>query len=117
MKRGRHTSMGRVFLLSSLYWLVARGVVFFFVMSLLMVCLYLLGNFQEFLDTTQIFLLDTLRLSLLAEVFLGVLYIFLVFFLRRQRRYVVKLILCFVSVLFCWVLLLGVSFLSAWFQL
>ena len=106
-----------MFLLSSLYWLVARGVVFFFVVSLLLFCLYLLGNFQEFLDTTQIFLLDALRLGLLAEVFLGVLYIFLVFFLRRQRRYAVKLILCFLSVLFCWVLLLGVSFLSAWFQL
>jgi len=117
VRHDRHTPKGRVFLLSSLYWLVARGVVFFFVLSLLLFCLYLLGNFQEFLDTTQIFLLDLLRLSLLAEVFLGVLYIFLVFFLRRQRRYVVKLVLCFLSVLFCWVLLLGISFLSAWFQL
>lgn len=117
VKRDRHTPKGRVFLLSSLYWLVARGVVFFFVLSLLLFCLYLLGNFQEFLDSTQIFLLDALRLSLLAEVFLGVLYIFLVFFLRRQRRYLVKLVLCFLSVLGCWVLLLGVSFLSAWFQL
>ena len=86
-------------------------------LSLLLLCLYLLGNFQEFLDSTQIFLLDTLRLSLLAEVFVGVLYIFLVFFLRRQRRYVVKLVLCFLSVVLCWTLLLGVSFLSAWFQL
>ena len=85
-------------------------------LALLLLCLYLLGNFQEFLDGTQIFLLDALRLSLLAEVFLGVLYISLVFFLRRQRRYVVKLVMCFLSVLFCWALLLGVSFLSAWFQ-
>ena len=117
MTRSRDSAKGRVFLLSSLYWLVARGVVFFFVLSLLLFALYLLGNFQEFLDSTQVFLLDFLRLSLLGEVFLGVLYIFLVFFLRRQRRYFGKLVLCFLAVVFCWVLLLGISFLSAWFQL
>jgi len=117
VRSNRHTAKGRVFLLSSLYWLVARGVVFFFVLSLLLFALYLLGNFQEFLDTTQIFLLDVLRLSLLGEVFLGLLYMFLVFFLRRQRRFFAKLVLCFLSVVFCWILLLGISFLSAWFQL
>ena len=117
MTRDRDSAKGRVFLLSSLYWLVARVVVFFFVLSLLLFALYLLGNFQEFLDSTQVFLLDFLKLSLLGEVFLGVLYIFLVFFLRRQRRYFAKLVLCFLSVVFCWVLLLSISFLSAWFQL
>ena len=117
MRSNRDTARGRVFLLSSLYWLVARAVVFLFVLSLLLFGLYLLGNFQEFLDTTQVFLLEVLRLSLLAEVFLGVLYMFLVFFLRRQRRFFAKLVLCFLSVVFCWILLLGISFLSAWFQL
>jgi hypothetical protein len=69
-------------------------VVFFFIFSLLLFLLYLLGNFQEFLDSTQIFLIKLLKISLLAEVFLGILYILLVFILRRQRRYYLKLIFC-----------------------
>jgi hypothetical protein len=108
---------GRVFILSSLFWLVARAVIFFFLFSLLLFLLYLLGNFQEFLDSTQVFLLQLLKVSLLAEVFVGLLYIILVFFLRRQRRLYVKLILCSLSVVFCYLLLLAFSFLSAWFQL
>ena len=117
MRRLRRPTKGRIFILSSLYWLVARGVVFFFLLSLLLLLLYLLGNFQEFLDTTQVFLLDALRFTLLAEVFLGVLYILVVFVLKRQRRHFVKVILCFLSLLLCWALLLGVSFLVTWFQL
>ncbi|MCK5005762.1 MAG: hypothetical protein KAR73_00135 [Spirochaetales bacterium] len=110
-------SRGQIFILSSLYWLVARGVVFFFIFSLLLFLLYLLGNFQEFLDSTQIFLIKLLKISLLAEVFLGILYILLVFILRRQRRYYLKLIFCSLSVVISYLLLLAFSFLSAWFQL
>jgi hypothetical protein len=110
-------SRGQIFLLSSLYWLVARAVVFFFIFSLLLFLLYLLGNFQEFLDSTQIFLIKLLKISLLTEVFLGVLYILLVFVLRRQRRHYLKLIFCSLSVVISYLLLLAFSFLSAWFQL
>jgi len=108
---------GRIFLLSSLYWLVARTVVFFFIFSLLLFLLYLLGNFQEFLDSTQIFLIQMLKVSLLAEVFVGLLYLLMVFWLRRQRRFLGKVILCSLSVLASFVLLLAFSFLTAWFQL
>jgi hypothetical protein len=108
---------GRIFLLSSLYWLVARTVVFFFIFSLLLFLLYLLGNFQEFLDSTQIFLIQLLKISLLAEVFVGLLYLLMVFLLRRQRRYLGKVILCSLSVVASFVLLLAFSFLTAWFQL
>ena len=110
-------SRGQIFLLSSLYWLVARGVVFFFNLSLLLFLLYLLGNFQEFLDSTQIFLIQLLKISLLAEVFVGLLYLLMVFLLRRQRRYLGKVILCSLSVVASFVLLLAFSFLTAWFQL
>ena len=110
-------SRGRIFILSSLYWLVARVVVFFFIFALLLFLLYLLGNFQEFLDSTQIFLIQLLKVSLLAEVFFGLLYLLLVFMMRRQRRLLGKLILCFLSIVGCFVLLLAFSFLSAWFQL
>jgi len=108
---------GRIFLLSSLYWLVARTVVFFFIFSLLLFLLYLLGNFQEFLDSTQIFLVQLLKVSLLAEVFVGLLYLLMVFMLRRQRRFLGKVILCSLSVVVSFVLLLAFSFLTAWFQL
>lgn len=108
---------GRIFLLSSLYWLVSRTVVFFFIFSLLLFLLYLLGNFQEFLDSTQIFLIQLLKVSLLAEVFVGLLYLLMVFLLRRQRRFLGKVILCSLAVVASFVLLLAFSFLTAWFQL
>ena len=108
---------GRIFLLSSLYWLVSRTVVFFFIFSLLLFLLYLLGNFQEFLDSTQIFLIQLLKVSLLAEVFVGLLYLLMVFLLRRQRRFLGKVILCCLAVVASFVLLLAFSFLTAWFQL
>lgn len=107
----------RVFLLSYLYWLVGRATVFFFILSLIVFALYLLGNFQEFLDSTQVFLILLLRVSLLAQVFAGLLYILLLFLLRRQRRLVMRLILCFFSVVVSLALLLAFSFLSAWLQL
>jgi hypothetical protein len=108
---------GRIFLLSSLYWLVARTVVFFFIFSLILFLLYLLGNFQDFLDATQIFLIQLLKVSLLAEVFAGLLYLVMVFVLRRQRRFLGKVILCALSMLTSFVGLLAFSFLTAWFQL
>jgi len=91
--------------------------VFFFIFSLLLFLLYLLGNFQEFLDSTQIFLIQLLKVSLLAEVFVGLLYLLMVFLLRRQRRFIGKVILCSLSVVTSFMLLLAFSFLTAWFQL
>jgi hypothetical protein len=96
---------------------MARAVVFFFIFSLLLFLLYLLGNFQEFLDSTQIFLIKLLKFSLLAEVFIGFLYVLLVFLLQRQRRYLGKLILCSLSIVSSFALLLAFSFLSAWLQI
>lgn len=108
---------GRIFLLSSLHWLVARTVVFFFIFSLLLFLLYILGNFQEFLDSTQIFLIQLLKVSLLAEVFTGLLYLLIIFLLRRQRRFLGKVILCSLSIVASFVLLMAFSFLTAWIQL
>ena len=90
---------------------------FFFIFSLLLFLLYLLGNFQEFLDSTQIFLIQLLKVSLLAEVFVGLLYLFMVFLLRRQRRFLGKVILCCLSIVISFVSLLAFSFMTAWFQL
>ena len=109
--------IARVFLLTTLYRIVSRGLVFFFILSLLTLSIYLLGNFQEFFDTSQIFLLQLLEINLLFEVFLGLFYIFLVFVMKKKKQLFVKLILSFLSVVFCFFLLLTFKFLSAWFQL
>jgi len=91
--------------------------VFFFIFSLLLFLLYLLGNFQEFLDSTQIFLIQLLKVILLAEVFTGLLYLLIIFLLRRQRRFLGKVILCSLSIVASFVLLMAFSFLTAWIQL
>ncbi len=90
---------------------------FFFIFSLLLFLLYLLGNFQEFLDSTQIFLIQLLKVILLAEVFTGLLYLLIIFLLRRQRRFLGKVILCSLSIVASFVLLMAFSFLTAWIQL
>lgn len=105
----------RVFFLDSLYWLSGRAAVFCFVLSVLVFALYLLGNFQEFLDTTQVLLLTLLRLALLAEVILALLYVLVTFALGRLRFG--RVVLSLLSAVFCAALLLGTGFLSAWFQL
>ncbi|MBA7659228.1 hypothetical protein ES703_67202 [subsurface metagenome] len=109
--------MRRVFLLTTLYEVISRGTIFFFIQSVILFSLYLLGNFQEFLDSTQIFLLKLLEVSLLLEVFLGIFHIVLIFFIDQKKHRFLKLILSFISVLFCYSLLLGFKFLAAWFQL
>jgi hypothetical protein len=106
---------GRVFFLDSLYWLAGRAAVFCFVLSMLALALYLLGNFQEFLDSTQVLLLTVLRLALLAEVLSALLYIPVSLALGRHR--VGRLLLCFLSAVYSIALLLATGFLSAWFQI
>ena len=103
------------FFLESLYWLAGRAAVFCFVLSLLVLALYLLGNFQEFLDATQILLLTLLRLALLAGILSALTYAAVSFAVGRPRAS--RLILCFLSVAYNAALLLVTGFLSAWFQL
>jgi hypothetical protein len=112
MTQQRH----RLFLLHTLYWLAGRAAVFFFVLSLLVLALYLLGNFQDFLDSSQLLLLSILRISLLAEILTALAYFLMIFLLGRWRRYPGRLVLCFLAAVFSTALLLAVSFLSAWFQ-
>lgn len=105
------------FLLRGLYTLISKATVFFFVLGAIVLALYFLGNFQEFLDTTQIFLLDLLELCLLAEVGAGVFHIVLLFLVHETRHRVLRLILSFAAVIICYALLMAFKFLTAWFQL
>jgi len=103
------------FFLESLYWLTGRMAVFCFVQSALALVLYLLGNFQEFLDATQILLLTLLRLTLLAGILSALTYAAVSFAVGRPRAG--RLVLCFFSIAYSGALLLFTGFLSAWFQL
>ncbi len=99
----------------SLYWLAGRTAVFCFLLSLLTLALYLLGNFQEFLDSTQVLLLILLRLALIAGILSALTYAVVSLVVGRPRAG--RLILCFLSVVYSAALLLVTGFLSAWFQL
>lgn len=105
------------FLLRGLYSLISRATVFFLVLALIILALYFLGNFQEFLDTTQIFLLHLLELCLLVEVVSGLFHILLLFLVPETRHRLLRLVLSFTAVMISYALLLLFKFLSAWFQM
>jgi hypothetical protein len=81
--------------LSSVSSFAGRTVVFLFIVSLLCLFLYSLGNYQDFLDSTQLFLLASLRISLSLQMIVSFwLGGFLVYRgIREHRRFVVRWIL------------------------
>jgi len=105
----------RAFLLESLHWLAGRTAVLCFALSLLTLALYLLGNFQDYLDSTQVLLLALLRLALLAGILAALTFAAVSLALGRPKAG--RLILCFLLVVYSGALLLAAGFLSAWFQL
>ncbi len=95
-----------------------RAVVFFFLLSVILFFFYLLGNYQDFLDSTQYFLLAMLRLSLALEVASGAyLAVFLVRSCVNNRRpYVVRWILLVLSMSASGGLLLALQYIRAWLR-
>jgi hypothetical protein len=95
-----------------------RAVVFFFVLSALVCFLYVLGNYQDFLDSTQLFLLRILRASLETEIFCGVwLAAFLVYRnVREHRPFVARWVLLVLSLASCLALLVALRFMQQWLQ-
>jgi hypothetical protein len=93
-----------------------RAVVFFFIVSMLCLFLYILGNSQDFLDATQLFLLACLRISLSLEIITSV---WLAGFLisrsiREHRPFVVRWILLAASFSVSAVLLAALRLLQQW---
>ena len=78
-----------------------RAVVFFFIVALISLFFYILGNYQDFLDTTQLFLLACLRVSLSLQLVTSVwLAGFLVYRAAREHRpFIVRWVLLGIS--FC----------------
>jgi hypothetical protein len=97
---------------------VGRAVVFFFLASALLFFLYVVGNYQDFLDSTQLFLLTLLRVSLSLELVTGV---WLVGFLiyrnvAEKRAFIARWVLLVLSLAVCLVLLAALRFVQQWLQ-
>lgn len=104
--------------LSRLSSFTGRAVVFFFLLSAILLFFYLLGNYQDFLDSTQVFLLSLLRASLGLELVTGVwLAAFLVYRNVRERRaLILRWILLVLSLACCSVLLMALRYVQQWLQ-
>jgi hypothetical protein len=97
---------------------MGRAVVFLFTVAVLLFFFYALGNTQEFLDSTQLFLLSALRLTLWLEIAGGVWYAAsLVYRTVAERRLpVVRIVLLLLSLAVCAALLVVLQFVRQWLQ-
>jgi hypothetical protein len=93
-----------------------RAVTYFFILSALLFFTYMLGNYQDFLDSTQLFLLSLLRVSLGLEIVCGVWLAGLLVSrnVRERRPLVVRWILLVFSMICCAVLLVALRFVQQW---
>lgn len=92
--------------------------VLFFVLSLLLCFFYVLGTFQDFLDSTQLALLSALRVSLGCEIACGIwLAMFLAYRVVYEKRiFVVRWVLLLLALVTCSGLLLVLRFVQSWLQ-
>jgi hypothetical protein len=97
---------------------LGRAVVFFFLASALLFSFYVEGNYQDFLGSTQLFLLMLLRVTLGLELASGVWYAgFLVYRNATERRpLLVRWVLLLLSMAACGTLLVALRFVQQWLQ-
>ena len=93
-----------------------RAVVFFFMVSVLALFFYILGNYQDFLDATQLLLLACLRVSLSLQLLCSIwLAGFLVYRAAREHRaFVVRWVLLGLSFCISAVLLTALRLVQQW---
>jgi hypothetical protein len=105
-------------ILSRLSSYTGRAAVFFFASSVLVTFFFLVGNGQEFLESTQSLLLRLLSASLALELACGA--AFGVFLARRtfleRRAFVVRWVLLVLSLAVSMVLLVGLHWLRSWLR-
>jgi hypothetical protein len=102
------------------FWLPAllrKTSIFFFINVLLLIFFYILGSFQEFTDSTQIFLLGLLNiimiLSLFSSFFSTVSYVYIIPY--RKKNVLFKIILSVVIFTFTIIFYIFINFLLVWF--
>jgi hypothetical protein len=95
-----------------------RAVVFFFVLSILLCFFYVLGTWQDFLDSTQLTLLSLLRVSLGCEIACGIwLAVFLAYRgIFEKRFFVARWVLLLGALALSAALLLALRFVQQWLQ-
>lgn len=103
------------FLLFSIY---GRILIFFNILSWLLFFLYILGNFQIFLDSTQVFLLRNLQYTVLISGILAGYYIaiLIIMTIKNKKTYIFRFILTALSIFFNFTLFIGLKFMLSWFQ-
>ena len=102
--------------LSQVSSFAGRAVVFFFIVTALCLFFYILGNDQDFLDPTQLFLLACIRISLSLEMITSVWMAgFLVWrSIRERRAFIVRWILLALSFCACTILLAALRLMQQW---
>jgi hypothetical protein len=97
---------------------IGRAVVFFFVTSLFLLFFYLVGNYQGFLDSTQLFLLAALNVSLVLHLVLAAYFTLLLFVrMAKERRLIIlRFLLVTASMVFSAGLLTSMRFLQSWLR-
>lgn len=101
-----------------LFSLLGRLILFFVLFSLLILFLYIIGNYQEFLDSSQFLLLKILEVVSLFGGICATYYIFFLFFivLVEKKLLILRFILTIISIVLCIILFSGIKFLSSWFN-
>lgn len=95
--------------------IVETGNVFSFLASLLVLGLFLIGNYQEFLDTSQFMLLDILAITSIVCVFTGLYYMvtLVMWMVRRRHLVLLRLLYALLATAVGVVLTVTLSLLSA----
>lgn len=102
------------------FWLpvfLRKTSIFFFINILLIIFLYILGSFQQFTDSTQVFLLGLLNqvmiFSLFSSFFSAIAYLYIIPY--RKKNIVFKIILSVVIFTFTLIFYILINFLLVWF--
>lgn len=100
---------------SFLFKLTCRTSIFFLLFSVSIISIYITGSYQNFLDTTQFFLLFLCSLNsviLLLFSAAGFIESLAFFFINRQKRYIVYSALFLILSILCFVFLIAFSSIS-----
>jgi hypothetical protein len=104
--------------LSRMSSFTGRAAVYFYALSVLLFFFYLLGGYQDFLDSTQVFLLSLLRVTLGLELIACVwLAGFLIYRgVQEHRAFVIRWILVALSLVSSAAFLVALRYVQQWLQ-
>jgi Ca2+/Na+ antiporter len=97
---------------------MGRAAVFFFLSSLLLLFFYLLGNYQDFLDSTQFFILSILQGALILQLVCGfsLVVIIIARTITERRVFSLRFVFLLLSMAVSGALLFALRFLQSWLQ-